>query len=217
MGKISLTIDNAPDPIVTPEVLDVLAEKSVTATFFLVGERVADAGGSALVERIAAAGHRIGNHSWSHDVQFGTKPTDAAVREEVARTAELLAPWREDPPLFRPPGGGGRLDNRLLSAALIGHLCEEGYTCALWNVVPRDWEDLDGWVDRALDEVARHDWSVVGVHDTVPGNAARISEFVDRARAAGHRFVADLSPDCLPIVAGVVVRDLSPLTADSGR
>ncbi|MGE3463390.1 MAG: polysaccharide deacetylase family protein, partial [Pseudomonadales bacterium] len=92
MGKISLTIDNGPDPVVTPEVLDVLAEKSVTATFFLVGERVAEAGGMALVERIAAAGHHIGNHSWSHDVQFGTTPTDAAVREEVVRTAELLAP-----------------------------------------------------------------------------------------------------------------------------
>lgn len=215
LGKISLTIDNGPDPVVTPEVLDVLAATSVTATFFLIGERVAEPGGAALVARIAGAGHPIGNHSWSHDIQFGTVPTAAAVRDEVARTAALLVPWMAAPPLFRPPGGGGRLDERLLSEALIGHLCAEGYTCALWNVVPRDWEDPDGWVERALGEVARRDWSVVVVHDTIPGNAARIAAFIEQARAAGHEFVAELAPDCLPIVAGSMVHDLSPLTTAS--
>ncbi len=215
MGKISLTIDNGPDPDVTPEVLDVLAARSVTATFFLIGERVAEPEGAALVERIARAGHRIGNHSWSHDVRFGDVPTATAVRDEVIRTAGLLAPWSGEPPLFRPPGGGGHLDGRLLSEALIDHLRDEGYTCALWNVVPRDWEDLDGWVDRALAEVDRQDWCVVVVHDTIPGNAARIASFIDRARAAGHEFVAELSPECLPIVAGVVVQDLSPFTTTS--
>lgn len=215
MGKISLTIDNGPDPVVTPEVLGVLAARSVTATFFLIGERVAEPGGTALVERIAGAGHRIGNHSWSHDIRFGATPSAAAVREEVVRTATLLGPWMSVPPLFRPPGGGGRLDEWLLSPALISHLSGEGYTCVLWNVVPRDWEDLDGWVQRALDDVALRDWSVVVVHDTLPGNAARIASFIDRARAAGHQFVAELSPDCLPIVAGTVMHDLSPLTTAS--
>ena len=45
MGKISLTIDNGPDPQVTPAVLDVLAAKTVTASFFLIGERAAAPGG----------------------------------------------------------------------------------------------------------------------------------------------------------------------------
>ena len=97
MGRVSLTIDNGPDPHVTPQVLHVLARKSVTATFFVVGERVAEPGGEALLTEITEAGHRIGNHSWSHDVQFGASPTATAVQDEVARTAELLAPWRPAP------------------------------------------------------------------------------------------------------------------------
>jgi len=212
LGKISLTIDNGPDPGVTPGVLDVLAEKSVPAAFFLIGERVATPGGAALVARMAAAGHRIGNHSFTHRTQFGEVPTEAAVRDEVIRTAGLIAAWAETPPLFRPPGGGGLLDRRLFSNALIDHLQHEGYTCALWNVVPRDWEDPDRWVDRALAEVNRRDWSVVVVHDTIAGNARHLAAFIDRARAHGHEFVRDLAPDCLPIVAGEVVQDLSALT-----
>lgn len=215
MGRVSLTIDNGPDPRVTPEVLHVLARKSVNATFFVVGERVAEPGGKALLTQITEAGHRIGNHSWSHDVQFGASPTATAVQDEVARTAELLAPWAGSPPLFRPPGGGGRLDEELLSEALIDYLCREAFTCVLWNVVPGDWEDLDGWVDRAIDELKRREWSVVVVHDTIPGNAERIASFIDRARAEGHEFVADLCPDCLPIVAGQITQDLSKLTSPS--
>jgi len=192
--------------------LDVLAEKSVPAAFFVIGERVDAHGGAALVARMAADGHRVGNHSFTHRIQFGEVPTGAAVRDEVARTATLIAPWAEAPRLFRPPGGGGRLDRRLFSDALIDHLQHEGYTCALWNVVPRDWEDPERWVDRALAEVSRRDWSVVVVHDTIAGNAQQVATFIDRARAQGHEFVRDLAPDCLPIVAGTLTQDLSALT-----
>ena len=213
MGKISLTIDNGPDPQVTPAVLDVLAAKTVTASFFLIGERAAAPGGLELAARIVREGHRIGNHSWSHRRQFGEAPSVATVAEEVVRTADLLAPWTEDPRFFRPPGGGGCLNERLLSGALIDHLCTAGYTCALWNVVPRDWEDLHGWVNVALAQVAARDWSVVVVHDTLAGNAEQIAAFIDRARDAGHQFTADISPECLPIVAGSIRQDLSALTA----
>jgi len=192
--------------------LDVLAEKSVPAAFFVIGERVTAPGADALIARMAADGHRIGNHSFSHCIQFGEVPTEAAVRDEVARTATLIAPWAEAPPLFRPPGGGGRLDRRLFSGVLIDHLQHEGYTCVLWNVVPRDWEDPERWVDRALVEVSRRDWSVVVVHDTIAGNAQHVANFIDRARAQGHEFVRDLAPDCLPIVAGTLMQDLSGLT-----
>lgn len=212
MGKISLTIDNGPHPTVTPEVLEVLAEKAVTATFFLIGQEAARPGGLELVERITRAGHPIGNHTWSHEVQFGLNPPATAIADEVARTEELLAPYAGKPPLFRPAGGGGRLDSSLFSTELIKHLCREGYTCALWNVVPRDWENPRGWVDRALAEADALTWSVVVVHDVIAGNAEQVATFIDRARNAGHEFVADIAPECLPIVGGKITTDLAPLT-----
>ncbi|NIP13497.1 MAG: polysaccharide deacetylase family protein [Pseudomonadales bacterium] len=212
MGKISLTIDNGPHPTVTTEVLDVLAERAVTATFFLIGQEAARPGGIELMEAIAAAGHPIGNHTWSHAVQFGLNPPETAIADEVARTQTLIAPYASQPPLFRPAGGGGRLDSSLFSTPLIEHLCREGYTCALWNVVPRDWEDPRGWVERALQEVAAPDWSVVVVHDVIEGNAEQIAAFIDRARNAGHEFVADIAPECLPIVGGTLTADLTALT-----
>lgn len=212
MGRISLTIDNGPHAEVTPEVLQVLADKEVPATFFLIGAHVARPGGLELVERIVAGGHAVGNHTWSHTVQFGENPTPTSIYDEVERTAELLASYAESPPLFRPTGGGGRLDSNLFSEELIEHLCREGYTCALWNVVPRDWEDLSGWGGRALAELVARDWSVVVVHDVLRGNAEQISAFIDRARAQGHEFVREFAPECLPIVAGRVTQDLAPLT-----
>jgi len=110
------------------------------------------------------------------------------------------------------PTGGGRLDSNLFSEELIEHLCREGYTCALWNLVPRDWENLSGWGDRALAEMVGREWSVVVVHDVLRGNAEQISTFIDRARDQGHEFVHEIAPECLPIVAGRVTGDLAPLT-----
>jgi peptidoglycan/xylan/chitin deacetylase (PgdA/CDA1 family) len=212
LGKISLTIDNGPHPTVTPGVLDVLADRQVTATFFLIGAEAARPGGMELVERINGAGHPIGNHTWSHTIQFGLSPAATAIADEVARTETLIAPYASRPPLFRPAGGGGRLDSSLLSTELIEYLCRERYTCALWNVVPRDWEDPQGWVPRALREVAALDWSVVVVHDVIEGNARQIAAFIDQARDDGHEFVADIAPECLPIVGGTIRADLTSLT-----
>ena len=62
--RIALTFDDGPDPVWTPRVLEVLAEKRVPASFFLVGERAARA--SEIVRRIAAHGHEVASHGWSH-------------------------------------------------------------------------------------------------------------------------------------------------------
>jgi peptidoglycan/xylan/chitin deacetylase (PgdA/CDA1 family) len=213
MAKITLTIDNGPDPELTPQVLAVLKQTRVTAHFFVVGRRIARPGGFALLDEIQRDGHVIGNHTWSHATPFGDNSDPCAVADEVERTSKLLSGYLSKPPLFRPFGGGGRLDRCLFSPALIEHLVTTGFTAVLWNVVPRDWEDLDGWVDTALTQVGERDWSVVVVHDNLPGNAVRIGEFIERARARGHAFVAGIAPECLPIVGGELRADLSDYTS----
>jgi peptidoglycan/xylan/chitin deacetylase (PgdA/CDA1 family) len=212
LSKITLTIDNGPHPEVTPQVLRVLADQQVCAHFFVVGAHANRPGHLAILDDIAAAGHPIGNHTWSHRIPFGDNTSPGAIDDEVVRTSELLAPYLGSPRLFRPFGGGGRLDPCLFSTALVTHLCEENYTCALWNNVPRDWQDIDGWVDTALRNVQDTAWSVVVVHDYLPGNAQKIDEFIDTARSSGHEFVEDIAPQCLPIVGGTIVHDVASLT-----
>lgn len=212
MARINLTIDNGPHPANTPRVLDVLAAHAVPATFFVVGTEAAKPGGLDLLEQIATAGHRIGNHTWNHRVPFGLNDSATAIADEVVRTSDLLAPFLGSPPLFRPFGGGGNLDSSLLSAALIEYLCENGYTCVLWNLVPRDWEDPTGWVDRALADIQENDETVLVVHDFVAGAATQIDRFIREAQAVGHTFTIEPAADCLPVVAGKIQFDLSRYT-----
>jgi hypothetical protein len=105
-------------------------------------------------------------------------------------------------------GGGGRLDRRLLSPAAVDTLVSGAYTCVLWNAVPGDWKDPDGWVERALEQCAALEWALLVLHDVPGAAAARLEDFLDRATDAGLRFRQDLPPACLPIRAGRVEAEL---------
>ena len=85
-GELALTFDDGPNPAWTPQLLDLLAEHNVQATFFMVG-KFAEAE-PALVRRVLAAGHTIGNHSWSHPNLAMTAA--GQVTEELTRTSETL-------------------------------------------------------------------------------------------------------------------------------
>src|SRR5450755_1016993 len=61
---VALTFDDGPDPVYTPKLLDLLREKNVKATFFVVGKRADQY--PEIVRRAWAEGHLVGNHTWSH-------------------------------------------------------------------------------------------------------------------------------------------------------
>jgi hypothetical protein len=77
-----------------------------------------------------------------------------------------------------------------------------GYTCVLWNSVPGDWLDADGWLRVALDDVTDRPWSVVVLHDLPTGAADRLDEFLTGAADRGVEFVTETPDDCTPIRAG---------------
>jgi peptidoglycan/xylan/chitin deacetylase (PgdA/CDA1 family) len=208
MTCVTLSFDNGPDPQVTPFVLDTLAERGVLSTFFVVGQRAAQPGGMALVERAHAAGHWIGNHTWTHSVPLGRRTEPDNADAEIGRTQRLLAPLAQHPPLFRPFGGGGILSQDLLSEAALRLLCERGFTCVLWNAIPRDWADPDGWVETALAQVVAQPWSLVVLHDLPTGAMRHLPAFLDTLAARGTEIRQDFPPDCLPIVGGTVVRPI---------
>jgi peptidoglycan/xylan/chitin deacetylase (PgdA/CDA1 family) len=202
---VALTFDNGPDPAVTPRVLDVLAARGLKATFFVVGEKLARH--RSLVERAHAEGHWIGNHTYTHAAPLGTQDAVTA-RAEIERTQALLGGLAHPDRLFRPPGGGGRLDRRLFSAPALKTLTQGGYSVVLWDRLPRDWEDPGGWVDNALAQSG----DVLVLHDLATGAMDRLEEFLDRAETAGIEFTRDLSP-CMPIRRGEIVGSLDGLVS----
>jgi peptidoglycan/xylan/chitin deacetylase (PgdA/CDA1 family) len=203
---LTLSFDNGPTPEVTPLVLDVLARHGVKTTFFVIGQKLAQPGHRALAERAHAEGHWIGNHTWSHSLPFGLMQAEAATSEFDRTQAEigaLVHPHR----FFRPYGQGGNLDNRLLSNAVVAHLAQHRATVVLWSALPRDWQDPDGWVDRALAQAAAKSgdvqpWSLMVLHDLPIGAMRHLDRFLALVAERGGRIRQDLPPDCMPMVDG---------------
>jgi peptidoglycan/xylan/chitin deacetylase (PgdA/CDA1 family) len=199
MFDLTLSFDNGPTPDVTPFVLDVLARRNVKSTFFVIGERLVQH--RALAERAHAEGHWIGNHTFTHSLPFGLMTPDAA-NAEFDRTQTAIGPLAHRHRFFRPYGQGGNLDNRLLSRAVLAHLALQKATVVLWSALPRDWQDADGWVDRALTQIEASPWSLMVLHD-IPGGAMRhLDRFLGLVADHGGRIRQEFPPDCLPMVDG---------------
>ena len=112
-GEIALTLDDGPDPEVTPEVLDLLAAHGTRATFFCIGERVRQH--PALTRRIVAAGHSVQNHSLQHRHHFSLLGPRGFAREIGDAQALLSDVTGVRPHCFRAPAG---LRNPLLDPVL---------------------------------------------------------------------------------------------------
>lgn len=210
--RVTLSFDNGPDPDVTPAVLDVLRDRGITAQFFVLGKHLADPRRRRLVERARDEGHVIGNHSYSHGVPLGQDARPDAVEAEIAATEALLAPLVPGARRFRPHGGGAR-GRHLLSQAAVAYLVAHGYTCVLWNSVPRDWIDPEGWPARALADCATRPHTLLVLHDVPDASLAGLAGFVDDARARGFELASDVPPDCAPIVDGRITGALDDIVA----
>ena len=201
MFDLTLSFDNGPTPDVTPLVLDVLARRGVKSTFFVIGEKIVQPQNRALAERAHAEGHWIGNHTWSHSLPFGLMDAEAAT-SEFDRTQAAIGPLMHRHRFFRPYGQGGNLDNRLLSRAVVIHLASQHATIVLWSALPRDWQDADGWVERALGQMTAQPWSLMVLHD-IPGGAMRhLDRFLGLVADRGGRIRQDFPPACLPMIDG---------------
>lgn len=216
MPRVTLSFDNGPDPDVTPQVLDVLRSRGVTAHFFVLGKHLVDPTRRRLVERARDEGHLVGNHSFSHAVPLGEDPRADAVAQEIAATEALLAPIIPGARRFRPFGGGA-LGPHLLSRGAVDYLVAHGYSCVLWNSVPRDWIAPEAWVPRALADCAMHPHTVVVLHDIPGACLAALPDFLDALEYRGMELVPEVPPGCLPIALGQVVGDLRELVAPPAR
>jgi peptidoglycan-N-acetylglucosamine deacetylase len=211
--RITLTFDNGPSAETTPMVLDALAARAARAVFFVLGKRIQHGALRDLAVRARDEGHRVGNHTYSHATQFGDMEAPADAIREIDDTQALLGDLAGPEKLFRPYGRGGALDRRLLSPAAIEHLKTQQFTMALWTSVPRDWEDADGWADRALGECAGKPWSVVVLHDLPTGAMAHLDRFLGALEDKGAELRTDFPEDATPIRLGRQIGDISAFTA----
>ena len=129
---VYLTFDDGPDAEWTARVLDILAQANMRATFFVVG-RPARAQ-AALVRRIAAHGHEIGNHTWSHRHPWTMLPSAARkeVRDGAAAIADIIGQGAR---FFRPPHGR-------LRRCMIAEAESCGQKLVLWHRSAVDWGPL---------------------------------------------------------------------------
>ena len=148
-GELALTFDDGPNPVWTPRLLDLLASHNLRATFFLVGSRAQAQ--PALVRQIVAAGHIIGNHSWSH----ANLALSSARRigEELSRTNQILAQIADAPIRYFRPSFGARRPEVLLAARRLGMVP------VLWTAMTSDWKNpsadsIASQLTRRIDSLA---------------------------------------------------------------
>lgn len=127
---VSFTFDDGPDPCYTPELLDLLLEYDVKATFFVLGKKAEQ--NPDLIRRMHREGHQIGIHNYTHTPNWIYLPWTIR-RKQVNRTADIIERITgERPILYRPPWG-------LLNVGdLIG--LRRAYRIVLWSVMVGDWK-----------------------------------------------------------------------------
>ncbi len=211
--EVTLTFDNGPEPEVTPLVLGALARRGLRATFFVVGQRLRDRAGRACAERARAEGHRVGNHTLTHSGPLGGRADAVA---EIAGCDALLGGLAGEERLFRPVGGGGLLGPHLLSRAACDHLAANAHTIVLWNAVPGDWRDPEGWVETALAQCAAAPRALVVLHDTASGAMRHLDRFLGALADRGARFREDFPGSCVPMRRGLARPGLDAFVTEEG-
>jgi peptidoglycan/xylan/chitin deacetylase (PgdA/CDA1 family) len=201
--EICLSFDNGPEPEVTPGVLAVLARRRITAMFFVIGEKLREPKARALAARARDEGHLIGNHTLTHGAPLGRRSAAEAI-DEISETDTLIGDLAAPERFFRPNGGGGALGAHLLNGTAARHLMAEQATMVLWNAVPGDFRDADGWpaTAHAMLKAARDPVMLV-LHDLPNGAMRRLDRFLGEVQDQGWHFRADPPPCCVPLRRGI--------------
>ncbi|WP_085991076.1 polysaccharide deacetylase family protein [Oceanobacillus senegalensis] len=181
--RIALTFDDGPENTYTPQILEILRQENVKATFFVVGERVREY--PEQLRRMYKDGHAIGNHTWNHP--HLSKVKDKEFIENIRSTSEEIERViGVKPNLFRPPYGEIK-DHQL------EWLQQQGYQSIMWTADTKDWsgvsaEDIVSKVKQEANPgviVLQHNYHATGPFETVQALSVMIGEL----REQGYQFV----------------------------
>lgn len=175
---VALTFDDGPDPNYTRLVLNVLQEKNVKATFFVLGENAKQ--NPELLLQINKAGHEIGNHGYSHSYN-----STQFVRELVKTDEVIFSLLHQHTYFYRPPGG-------VVSKAVIQGVKAKGYLLTLWSIDSKDWRNpgANRIVQNVVESISPG--AIILLHDggeKREQTAEALKVIIDRLRKDGYRFV----------------------------
>jgi len=179
---VALTLDDGPVDTVVDAIIGVLRAHDAHATFFLIGGELAKAREAGA--KLVAAGHELGNHSYTHRHMVLVSPD--FVRDEVQRTDSLLRAAGERGPIwFRPPYS-------YKFVVLPRYLASTGRTTVMWSIEPDSHDEVaetpEGIVRHVLDRV--RPGSIIILHPWYPSrrtSRAAIGPLVDSLHARGYR------------------------------
>ncbi len=152
--QIAITVDDGPDPVHTPRMLDIFRDHAVKATFFVVGAAAEQH--PELVRRMREEGHEVGSHSYSHPY-FHRLSWSGAIREIGMTRWVLNCILGEKCKLFRPPHG------KLLLRSLIPAWVA-GQQVVMWNVDLKDYCAASGDVEARLDRTSFASGDIILYH-----------------------------------------------------
>ncbi|MFJ4682915.1 polysaccharide deacetylase family protein [Streptomyces sp. NPDC091377] len=176
---VALTFDAGPSEHST-KLLDILKEKRVPATFFLLGKRHIDTY-PELVVRMADEGHEVASHTWTHRIL--TELDDDEIREELTRTNEEIERLiGRAPTLMRPPQGRTGDSVHRISKEL-------GLAEVLWTVTAKDYQTTDSDLirERVLKQTSRD--GIILLHDIYDGTVPAVPGIIDALKERGYVFV----------------------------
>ena len=177
---IAMTFDDGPSPETTPRLLDILKQRNIKATFFMIGQNAER--NPAIVQRILAEGHEIGNHSWTHPQL--SKLSDEKVTEEINKTqAAIKNASGYTPVLLRPPYGA-------ITARQKQWIEQQfGLSVIIWSVDPFDWKRPGVSVIEQRILAGARPGAIILSHDIHKQTVDAMPATLDALAAKGFKFV----------------------------
>jgi polysaccharide deacetylase family sporulation protein PdaB len=177
--KLAFSFDASWGAEFTPKILSILQQNNIKTTFFLTGFWVEKH--PELVKKIAAAGHELGNHTWTHP-HLNTLDKQGIKLELERLHAALTGLTGTEPKLFRPPFG--EYSNKVIEAA--GEL---GYLTIQWSIDSLDWKNLsrEAIVRRVTGQL--HPGAIILFHNNGLHTADALPEIISYATSRGYTIV----------------------------
>ncbi|MBV9275631.1 MAG: polysaccharide deacetylase family protein [Verrucomicrobia bacterium] len=177
---IAMTFDDGPSPETTPRLLDILKQRNIKATFFMIGQNAQR--NPEIVKRILAEGHEIGNHSWTHPQL--SKLSDQRVTDEITKTQDAIKDASGyTPVLLRPPYGA------ITSRQKDWIEKQFGLSIIMWSVDPFDWKRPGASVIEQRILAGARPGSIILSHDIHKQTVDAMPATLDALAQKGFKFV----------------------------
>jgi len=191
---IALTFDDGPWPTTTSQILAVLKQNKVKATFFVIGKNIEVY--PQLLKQVVAEGHALGNHTWSHDYGYYNEAAAARELDDTAKLVYKITGVKTS--LFRPPAG-------ILNNGLAAYAAMKKYAVVMWSVDSKDWH-YRGNTSQPLVESVLKDakpGGIVLMHDGGGDRSTTVQalpQIITQLKKRGYTFVT--VPDLLEMGNG---------------